>query len=379
MPSVSIHRPTVVRNGERTKTAVWWAAWREPGTGKLRRQSTGARDKSVARQIARELERRLLLEPWGITPKQRKLITWADLQKEFLASVASSNRAGTAEAYGYSLTHFGKLAKGLHAHEITTATLDAFVAARRKDGVKPPTINKDLRAIRICLNWAVERDYIPQCPRFKNVLVREDKKQPVVLPADTQQAVFAALDKPDLPLKIRPAAWWKVFLSLISELGVRRGEALGLTWGAVDFGQAEVSVHAETSKGRRDRTLPLGAKLAAVLSAWRELQGSPDAAELVLPWERKTYREFYSDWKVIMKAAGLPKGTKVVPKYFRSTCGSELIAAGVPTVVVKDWLGHSTVVTTEAAYINTSGSLRAAAAQREATRESKTDSPAASP
>ena len=110
---------------------------------------------------------------------------------------------------------------------------------------------------------------------------------------------------------------------------MRRGEALALTWGAVDFVRRELSVFSHTSKGRRDRTLPASESLLQRLLTWRDAQPlRPELSDPVLPWGRKTYRAFYEDWGRIIAAAGLPKGTKPVPKNFRSTCGSELIEAG---------------------------------------------------
>jgi integrase len=41
-----------------------------------------------------------------------------------------------------------------------------------------------------------------------------------------------------------------------------------------------------------------------------------------------------------------------------------MIEAGTPTVVVKDFLGHASVTTTEAFYINTGPALRIAAEKR---------------
>ena len=58
----------------------------------------------------------------------------------------------------------------------TAATLQDFVIARRKAKVKPPTTIKDLRAVRASLKWAEDRNYIPKCPKFKGVFVREDVK-----------------------------------------------------------------------------------------------------------------------------------------------------------------------------------------------------------
>lgn len=104
-----------------------------------------------------------------------------------------------------------------------------------------------------------------------------------------------------------------------------------------------------------------GEALLAELKKWRSICGETADDELVLPWPKNTIRQFYDDWARIVAAAGLPKGTKPVPKHFRSTLGSMLIAAGTPTLTVRDFLGHHSVTTTESHYVHTSAStLRAA-------------------
>jgi len=89
----------------------------------------------------------------------------------------------------------------------------------------------------------------------------------------------------------------------------------------------------------------------------------PQGPGASLPYD--THRNLYEDWHTIQKAAGIPDGEHYVPKNCRSTCASELIAAKVPTVVVKDFLGHASVATTENYYINTKPALRAAATARD--------------
>lgn len=380
MPNVTPYRSTVTRkcscrgsddckeckgSGKVTRKAGRWRIrWRDPDSGRVITKNTGAREKSVATQIAREVERQLLLDPYGLSHTKRRLIDWTDFMEEFLSYIASRNRAGTEYAYRMSLNQFSRIAKSKRVHQINAALLQDFVLQRRHQGVSAATVNKDLRAIRASLKWAEERGYIPACPRFREVFVREDVKTPVVLPVNHRQAIIQALDSPELNLTVRCAGWWRVFIELIAELGVRRGEALALTWGATDFARRELTVYSETSKGRRDRTLPISDSMVAILQGWLGQMSEAQAEDLVLPWEKKTYREFYNDWKRIIAAAGLPKGTKPVPKNFRSTCGSELIEAGTPTVVVKDFLGHASVTTTEAFYIDTGPALRSAAERR---------------
>ena len=99
----------------------------------------------------------------------------------------------------------------------------------------------------------------------------------------------------------------------------------------------------------------------------------------VAAWPYDHLDSIYDDWHAIQKAAGIPDGRHYVPKNCRSTCASGLIAANVPTVVVKDFLGHQSVATTENYYINTKPALRAAGNARkvclEGNEEEKPEGP----
>lgn len=368
MPSVSIYKPTVVSDGVKRKAGIWWMAWRCPETRRQFRVSTGAREKSVARQIAKEKERRLLLDPLGLEPQLTPNRSWSEFVEEFLQDTKSKKRAGTEYTYAISLKHLTDYAKPLLLRDISIAVLQNFVKHRRDSKAKPATVNKDLRSIRSAMKWADQRGYI-RCPSFKGLFVREDVKVPVVIPPEHIAAILGSLDNPTLCLKVRSTGWWKVFLNIIYGLGLRRNEALGLTWNVVDFDRKWITIKSETSKGRRDRQLPLSEKLINVLLEWSRCQAPcPQPADNILPWEMQSLRQLYSDWKTIIKTAGLPNGVSYVPKNYRSTCGSELIQNGTPSLVVKDFLGHSSVTTTEKFYVNTGQSLRAAVDRREAQR-----------
>lgn len=176
--------------------------------------------------------------------------------------------------------------------------------------------------------------------------------------------MIKALRKPDVGLKKCSADWWRVFLYLSFYLGTRRSETFGLTWNRVSLDTLEVRVLAPTSKGRKERVVPMASELGEILKQWKVLSSpARDTAE-VLPWSHDSFEPMYEDWHAIQKAAGIPDGEHYVPKNCRSSCASGLIASNVPTVVVKDFLGHATVATTENYYINTKPALRSAAAAR---------------
>ena len=173
-----------------------------------------------------------------------------------------------------------------------------------------------------------------------------------------------ATKSPDVKLTKRPAVWWRTFLYIAYYLGLRRGEIFGLTWSDVSLCDLSVSITATTSKGRKVRTVPMSRDLATILETWKKSQMPVSETAAVLPWPYDGYRQLYSDWHAIQAAAGIKDGEHYVPKNCRSGCASELIAAGVPTVVVKDFLGHESVKTTETYYINTTPALRSAGTAR---------------
>ena len=78
----------------------------------------------------------------------------------------------------------------------------------------------------------------------------------------------------------------------------------------------------------------------------------------MLPWAPATLGPFDDDWNELVLVAAVPSGERYTPKDCRSSCASALIAAGVPTVVVKDNPGHASVVTTENYCVNTDDAMR---------------------
>ena len=183
-----------------------------------------------------------------------------------------------------------------------------------------------------------------------------DQKQPETIPESDFVAMVQAI--PKAKLKHRTAGWWRVFLYVSYYFGTRRSETLGLTWDRVNFDSLEVVVSANTSKGRKDRVIPMSPELAELLKQWRASQETISINGEVLPWPHDTYRQLYGDWHRIQEAAGIEN--HYVPHDCRSSCASERNASGAPTAVVQDILGHSSESTTKRYYINTKPAIRAA-------------------
>lgn len=152
--------------------------------------------------------------------------------------------------------------------------------------------------------------------------------------------------------------------------GLRRGEALGLRWGAVDFDRRTVTIsHSVVSTsldGKKQiiaqdklkrkssyRTLPLVPMVTAMLkntATGRYGSVLPPAEDYIcVDHAGKLFAPNYlsEHFKVLLARHGL---RKIRYHDLRHSCANLLISSRVPLIEVQQWLGHSTISTTADLY-----------------------------
>ena len=360
VPSVKLFRPVVVRNHVRSQSPVWCMRWRTP-EGKRQTKTTGTTDYKAARLVVIALTEDLLrgcVDPTAAFDQK----SWKQTYDEFCNERGNVMRPKTVELYDFCGRTFDKTVKPKRLQDIDTAMVERFASLRSKIGQAAASVNKEIRHVRGMLKWAARRHYTSSMPDFRGAFIREDRKLPVVVPVESYRAILKTVDDPatEVSLHYQSARWWRIFVRLAYSLGGRRGELLGLTWKSVDLEKAEILVSFATSKGRKDRRLPLVGDLVQVLTDWKAIQG-PAGDDPILPCSAGM-RQIYEDWWQIRTLAGVGK---VRFKDFRSTCASELLMSGASTITAKEFLGHSTTAVLERHYANVLPGLRQAAEQRE--------------
>lgn len=341
----------------------WYLRYFEfnPITGDHREKWKSTR--TTVRKIA-EAQRRDLEHQLASYDSSSSCTRWDDFKREFIEKQMARKPATTLACYTNSLQVFERVAKPTSLQAITPPVIEDFADARLKEGVAHATVNRDLRHLKAALRWAERRGLIERAPDFHGLFVRVPKKAPVVIPEADFLAMVAACESPDTKFEKCTGGWWRTFFYIAYYLGLRRGELLALSWRDIDFEHRELRVMASSSKGRKERVLPLSDSLASLLRDWKSQNKGAGKADPVLAWPHDNIRGLYDDWATIQNAAGIPKDQHYVPKNLRSSCASALIASQVPTIVVKDILGHATVATTENYYVNTEPARRAVAEVR---------------
>ena len=290
------------------------------------------------------------------------LLEWLEIAKGRLAvATYSSYAAMIKKPVG---PYFRQ--RNLTLRELEARHLQMFYSEMLRK-VKPNTVIHYHAIIHSALKYAVKTDMLVQNVADKVDRPKKNSFQPVFLSAEEMQKMFEALRGTKLELPVLVAAFY----------GLRRSEALGLKWDAIDFERGTISVirtvttitvdgkqteiEQQSAKTKSSlRTLPL-------IGSFREyfLQVK-EAQELNKQICGNCYNHEYDGFVFVdelgerMRANYL---TSAFPKFLedhglrrmrfhdlRHSCASLLLANGVPLKHIQEWLGHSDFTTTANIY-----------------------------
>lgn len=210
---------------------------------------------------------------------------------------------------------------------IGPSEVDAFIEAQRKLGNKPATINRKVSCLSRILKTAKSNRWTTlsvELPHQKEIngrirwLTKSEEQQ--LMDALTQLGHTAHVD---------------LFRFLV-DTGCRVGEAFKLDWR--DITDAGASFW--DTKNGGSRTVPFTARIRSILAA-RLAQG------LASPFADITRERVNAVWNAARTLLGLDGDTQFVPHCLRHTCASRLVQAGVPVMVVKEFLGHRSLAMTQ--------------------------------
>jgi site-specific recombinase XerD len=159
-----------------------------------------------------------------------------------------------------------------------------------------------------------------------------------------------------LPSEGRLALRDRALLVFLYNTGARVGEAADLRVGHLDLGEhPRVRLH---GKGDKWRTCPLWQQTAALLSSLLRSPGEPPTPETAVFSAHGHALTRFGIYKLVRRHASSlddpQTGRRIRPHIFRHTAAVHLLEAGVEVNVIRGWLGHADLSTTNRyAEINT--------------------------
>ncbi|WP_269757810.1 tyrosine-type recombinase/integrase [Aureimonas altamirensis] len=297
--------------------------------------ATGCATKREAQAVDEALRREVRQQ--ALRPKRD--ITVMDAASRFHSEVGQYHRvpATTLRHLTWLLDHLGEDSL---LSSVTDAEVARLVGIRRKEGVKPATVNRSMveplrtlmrRAVDV---WGLE---VPRVNWKKHRL-----KEPQERVREATEAEEEALLKA-LPADYRPP----VLFALLT--GCRRAEIVGLRWKDVNFPAAEFRV---TGKGDRSRTIPMTDEVEAIL---RSLEGNhPEAVFTFQAQRTRDGRVKGQHYPITVDGFQTAWNRHVRPKMkdfrfhdTRHTAATRLVRATGNLRMVQRLLGHTSVTTTQ--------------------------------
>jgi len=234
--------------------------------------------------------------------------------------------------WGHLLPFFGPM----KPHLLTRAMLDAYKKKRLSEPGryrKTRAVNLELLCMGHMLKWGHSRGYCEEPPKADKV--PHFKGLPDVL---TREEVSRLLDNMD-------SSFYFALFSTLYYCGLRKDEAMGLTWGAVNLDAGYLRIR---GKGNRERLAPIPGRLLEILAGYSRLAPGPLLpAGLVFPSPRGGSR-LYDVKKAIKRAkdrAGINR--RIHAHMLRHSYATHLLQLGEDIRLIQAGLGHQSITTTQ--------------------------------
>ncbi len=223
---------------------------------------------------------------------------------------------------------------------------DFVIEAQRRFGRR--TLHNHVSALRTFYRYWMREGRLTKNPFTGVPLPKLEKPLPKFLTESQMLKLLAGPDKllAEESITAFAALRDRLVLEVIYGGGLRVSEAVGLNYGAVDFGTGSARV---LGKGRKERICPLGDTAMALIKKFRDTHArKPGPTDPVLVTERHARMVPTEVQKLVKKylaLADLPMD--ITPHKLRHSYATHLLNAGADLRSVQELLGHASLTTTQ--------------------------------
>ena len=321
---------------------VWWYSFTL--AGRRVQESARTAKKTIAIEAMKrrreELERAAAGLPVPETTPAERIADVHTLLARFIARLEALADAGqiarrTAELARGRVPHLERLL-GLHLRaEVTEGAVLGYIAARKREGAGPRTINMEVDHLARALGgtW---RGLWPRVPHLK-----EPRDAGRALSCEEQHRLLAAAATNRSPYIL-------LVLRLAMQTGMRFDEIRHLTWGSIDAARAVITVPKSKTPAGERRVVPLTDGLRRAIQEYRVWyvaklgKTRPDwflfpFSRIVLPIDpARPCTTLKHSWESVRRAAGV----RCRFHDLRHTAITRMLESGAPEHAVRALVGH---------------------------------------
>jgi integrase/recombinase XerD len=290
--------------------------------GQRIRQSFGAIDERLARELATAARAAVLRGNAGIAPVLKKDVLFEKTVREFRDRHVADKRANTQRIYSQDLDHLSAYFREKRLSEIGPLTIEGYRKWRTKGHtVARVRCNREVALLRTLFSrmnaWGLYEGANPvRTVGGKSTVGRyqESRGRERVLTLAEEARLMAVLPEP-----------YRTLVLLGLHTGVRlRSEGLSLTWEEVDLERARLTIRAEHAKNGSARVIPLSGPVVEALRAMQPETAAPGDPVFLT----RAGRRLRDVGSVLWRAARRAKVSGVSPHVFRHTWASRFMQSG---------------------------------------------------
>jgi site-specific recombinase XerD len=253
-------------------------------------------------------------------------------------------RKSTVEGYRKRLGQFHGWLAGNERQINDLSAWREYWAGLKERSLSPYTRRGHYYILARYGDWLVDQGVLDGNPmrRIKAPKLPQNALPKAAHPGDIQRIIEAARLPRD-----------RAIVLFIRDTGCRASEVIGMRWRDVDLETGTVAVTGKGDKHRKVFILPV---IGGAISVYRETlageQRAPDAPvwwSLHRPPDHPTHPLTTRGLAWLLKRLGRAVKAKgpVNPHAWRHAFGRDTTKAGIPTVILRDLMGHSDIKTTQ--------------------------------
>ena len=242
-----------------------------------------------------------------------------------------------------------EIPEGLKVNQLLTAHIDGFVSRRRKEGLGPSSVDRELNIISSALNAAA--DYYPelrnwQTPKIPRPKHSKRRRERVINAAEVARLLTwlyspQRQNETEAQMMNRRNVGHVFRTALIT--GARKGELCKLRWSQVDWGAMVMQIVGTKTEKRSIQTvryLQINETIAEILNERLSLS----KVEFVFTRAGGEVTDYYEIMKEASKELGLPYGKDVIGGFVthdaRHTAVTRMLQAGCDLATIGSITGH---------------------------------------
>lgn len=265
-----------------------------------------------------------------------KEIKLSEAIAHYLNQVTPTKAPRTGDVDRRALGGLAKHFEGKLVNEITLMELEAY-QLKRSRGFSAASVNRHFNVIRHFFRKCEDWDYIKEKPTRKLVNLKSQSNPKRLWTREEVKEFFSLA-----------CGWVQDIVFFIYETGVRRGEAVGLTWQDVDFDKNAIRIKSIKGGVSRERLIPMTASMRNWFLQKKNTQPllAKPANRVFLDddgFELQSTRVSTQVHRIVKRMGCEGLGMHGM----RHTILTELVQSDVSLEKVRQLAGHSTLKTTE--------------------------------